>query len=239
MFPVGRDKTLRTIQYFSRFLAWYLYRTNHPATTVARYDAIKKSFGQARKAMRLGKFVEHFKAAAVAADSKSLDPILKYLAVGRQLGYAMYLSLDALTYFDQTGIYKFKNGAKLQREAYRAWFVGLSCNIAAGLYTLYNLQKLAEKRETSSGDGEKAVEGKKLQRYVDMMVPEEMVEDELTDLIDCREQAATKLQLLSDVCDITVPSSAIGYVNLDDGIVGLAGTVSSLIALSAAWVKTA
>ena len=42
--------------------------------------------------------MEHFKAAAVAADSKNMDPVLKYCAVGRQLGYAMYLSLDAVTY---------------------------------------------------------------------------------------------------------------------------------------------
>ena len=47
--------------------------------------------------MRLGKNVEHFKAAAVAADGKNMDPVLKYCAVGRQLGYAMYLSLDAVT----------------------------------------------------------------------------------------------------------------------------------------------
>ena len=31
-------------------------------------------------------------------DSKGMDPVLKYCAVGRQLGYAMYLSLDAVTY---------------------------------------------------------------------------------------------------------------------------------------------
>ncbi len=48
--------------------------------------------------MRVGKNVEHFKAAATAADSKSMDPVLKYCAVGRQLGYAVYLSLDVLTY---------------------------------------------------------------------------------------------------------------------------------------------
>lgn len=54
-----------------------------------------------------------------------------------------------------------------------------------------------------------------------------------------REKAATQLQLLSDVADWTVPASAIGVVKLDDGIVGLAGTVSSLIGLSAAWAKTA
>jgi hypothetical protein len=47
--------------------------------------------------MRLGKFVEHFRAAAVAADAKTMDPVKRYLTVGRQLGYAGYLTLDNLT----------------------------------------------------------------------------------------------------------------------------------------------
>jgi len=54
-----------------------------------------------------------------------------------------------------------------------------------------------------------------------------------------RDRSAAQLQLISDLCDLTVPGSALGYANLDDGIVGLAGTVSSLIGLYAAWVKSA
>lgn len=65
---------------------------------VAPFEAIKKQFALTRKALRLGKNIEHFKAAAAAADNKSLDPVLKYCAVGRQLGYGTYLSLDAITY---------------------------------------------------------------------------------------------------------------------------------------------
>ena len=42
--------------------------------------------------------MESFKAAAAAYDSKNMDPVLKYCAVGRQLGYAMYLTLDTVTY---------------------------------------------------------------------------------------------------------------------------------------------
>lgn len=34
----------------------------------------------------------------MAADSKNMDPVLKYCAVGRQLGYGVYLTLDAVTY---------------------------------------------------------------------------------------------------------------------------------------------
>ncbi|KAK3647131.1 Peroxisomal membrane protein PMP27 [Elasticomyces elasticus] len=215
---VGRDKTLRTIQYFSRFLAWYTYRTNSPAATVAFFEAIKKNFGSVRKAMRLGKFVEHFKAAAVASDAKSgsIDPVVKYLAVGRQLGYAFYMMLDNLAYFDQCGIKKFEGAARMQREASRAWLAGLACNIAAGTYQLYNL-RVAVRKQRDSQDAEKAVEVKKLER----------------------DQRATQLQLISDICDSIVPSAALGLVNFDDGIVGLAGTTSSLIGLFAAWQKTA
>ncbi len=114
--------------------------------------------------MRLGKFVEHFKAAAIAADSKSLDPILKYLAVGRQLGYAFYMTFDAMTYIDQVGIRKFEGAARLQKEAYRAWLAGLLCNVAAGVYTLYHMQ-LEMKRQSQSSDAEKHVEVKRLEKY--------------------------------------------------------------------------
>jgi peroxin-11B len=113
--------------------------------------------------MRIGKNIEHFKAAAVAADSKTLDPVLKYLAVGRQLGYAVYLTLDSLTYLDNVGIRKFEGAARLQREAYRAWLAGLLCNVVAGVYTLYNL-RTAAKKQVDSQDAEKAVELKKLEK---------------------------------------------------------------------------
>jgi peroxin-11B len=49
----------------------------------------------------------------------------------------------------------------------------------------------------------------------------------------------TNVQLVSDLCDLTVPSSALGYVNFDDGIVGLAGTLSSVLGVYGAWQKTA
>ena len=115
--------------------------------------------------MRLGKFVEHFKAAALAADSKSMDPILKYLAVGRQLGYAFYMTLDALTYVHHVGIYKFEGAMRIQRDAFRAWLAGLLCNVAAGIYTLYNMRR-EEREHTESADAEKAVELKRIAKYV-------------------------------------------------------------------------
>lgn len=54
-----------------------------------------------------------------------------------------------------------------------------------------------------------------------------------------RQRKAVNIQLISDLCDLTVPSTALGYVNLDDGIIGLAGTTSSLLGVYGAWQKTA
>ena len=53
------------------------------------------------------------------------------------------------------------------------------------------------------------------------------------------ERAAARLQLISDLCDFTTPASALSWIDFDDGIVGLAGTVSSLIGVYSTWKKTA
>ncbi|KAI1826733.1 peroxisomal biogenesis factor 11 [Xylaria intraflava] len=216
---VGRDKLLRTLQYFARFYAWYLLRTNGTRAEIAPYEAIKKSFGQTRKVLRIGKNMEHLKAAAVAFDSistaKTGDAVLKYAALGRQLGYAGYLTADMLTVPHTLSIKKWDGAARAGREAYRFWVVGLTCSVVAQAYTLYQLRAREAKVDMKEGEG--VVESKKiaLERY------------------------ASQLQLLSDLCDLTMPLSSLGWVALDDGIVGLAGTVSSLIGVYSQWKKTA
>jgi peroxin-11B len=211
---VGRDKILRTLQYFSRFYAWYLFRTNGTPASIAPFEAIKKQFGLARKLMRIGKNVEHFKAAALAADAKNLDPIIKYCAIGRQLGYAGYLSFDAFTYLDAAGIRKSPNTKRIQKEAYRFWMIGLLFSTMSGTYSLWNLRQ--QSRKINKEDGEGVVAAKRIEK----------------------ERASINLQLLSDLCDLTVPTTAIGLTNFDDGFVGLAGTVSSLIGVYNQWKKT-
>ncbi|TDZ32374.1 Peroxisomal membrane protein PMP30A [Colletotrichum trifolii] len=212
---VGRDKVLRTLQYFARFYAWYLFRTNGSKAEIAPWDAIKKQFGLTRKILRVGKNVEHIKAAASASDAKTMDPILRYAAVGRQLGYAGYLTFDAATVLDAVGIKKWEGAKRLQKEAYRFWAMGLICSVVAQTYTLYRLQQREAKVDKKEGEG--VVQSKRI----------------------ALERAASQLQIISDLCDLTVPTCALAWVALDDGVVGLAGTVSSLIGVYNQWKKTA
>jgi hypothetical protein len=46
------------------------------------------------------------------------------------------------------------------------------------------------------------------------------------------------MQLTSDLCDLTIPFAALNWIGFDDGIVGLAGTLSSLIGVLSQWKRT-
>lgn len=158
---VGRDKLLRTLQYFARFYAWYLLRTNGSPASIAPWSAVKRQFGLGRKLIRAGKNVEHLRAAAAAADAQTMDPVLRYAAVGRQLGYAGYLTLDMATIPDAIGAWPAGPGAKrLQREAYRFWAMGLLCSVVAQTYSLYRLREREAKVDRKEGEG--VVESKRI-----------------------------------------------------------------------------
>jgi len=216
---VGRDKVLRTIQYFARFYAWYLYRTNNPTSAIQPWTTLKNQFGLTRKILRAGKFVEHIRAGSeiydAAIKSSNGDKITQYLQVLRQIGYAGYLFFDLLTLLDALGVKKDPRAKNIQATAYRCWFTGLTASALAGVYNTYRLRQRT--KAVNEKDAESKVEKVKI----------------------ARQQHVVNIQLISDLCDLTVPSTILGYANFDDGIIGLAGTTSSLLGVYGAWQKTA
>lgn len=146
-----------------------------------------------------------------------MDPFLRYCAIGRQLGYAGYMVFDNISFLDASGIKKSDAIKRAQILGYRFWFTGLSFNAMAGLYQLNKLRQREQKVDKTAGEGR--VEAARV----------------------ARERYAVRLQLLSDMCDITAPTFGLGFDAgyLDDGLVGLAGTLSSLIGVYSVWKKTA
>lgn len=238
-YAVGRDKVLRTIQYFSRFYAWYLYRTNNPTSTILPWVALKTQFALTRKILRVGKFVEHIRAASeiydAAVKTSNGDKITQYLQILRQIGYAGYMVFDTLTLLDAIGVKKDPKAKTRQATAYRFWLTGLVASALAGIYNSYKLRQRA--KAVDEKDAEAKVEKVKIARYV--FPEDELPTDRAILTLTIRQQHAVNIQLLSDLCDLTVPTTALGYANFDDGIIGLAGTTSSLLGVYSAWQKTA
>lgn len=107
--------------------------------------------------MRIGKFVEHFRAAATAYDAKVMDPVTRLCTVGRQLGYAGYMSCDTLSYLDAAGVRSSPATKRLAKEAYKFWLAGLSFSVVNSMYALYQSRQQVVPQ---AGDAEKAVEVK-------------------------------------------------------------------------------
>ncbi|KAJ5998263.1 hypothetical protein N7451_006073 [Penicillium sp. IBT 35674x] len=212
----GRDKILRTLQYFSSFYCWYLDRAKRPHSAIHPFEVIKKQFEVTRKILRIGNFVEKFNAASTVLRKKNpMDPVLRYLTVIGHLGYGSYLALDTMTAMDAIGVRKMAATKRLEKLAYRAWMAGLTCNVIASIYSLWKMQQKGKTVNHKEGEG--AIEARKTHR----------------------ERSNTCAQLIATLCDLTIPISKLEFANINDGVIGMTGTVSSLIGIWCQWRKTA
>jgi peroxin-11B len=125
----------------------------------------------------------------------------------------------------------------MQVQAYKAWMTGLCFSVVNGVYIIYKSKNEELAQTDKAVAAEKTVEVKKLQRYVS--IPVSVLCGRISLLTRYSERSAAQTQLVSDLCDLFIPASALGFINVDDGVVGLAGAVSSLIGLMAQWSKTA
>lgn len=115
---------------------------------------------------------------------------------------------------DAAGIWKSEIAKKFSRWAFKAWLVGICFSIASGFYAA---KRIKERADALAGKSDEKEAAKKL----------------------AKEKHAVTVQLVSDLADFSIPASALGYVSFDEGFVGLAGMLSSIIGLRAAWEKTA
>ncbi|KAF9940726.1 Peroxisomal membrane protein PMP27 [Mortierella alpina] len=212
---VGRDKIYRGIQYFSRFLAWYLLRQGYTKDTVARFNSLKKTLGLSRKR----KPVEHLDNAVKAVAVK--DEFLRYCTIGKQLAYAGYLTLDGIIFIDGSGAYKFKNIKKYSELASRFWLAGIVFGFVSGLYKTRQIQI---RRESAARGLSHSAEAEK-----------SLARTELKSL--AKEQHSVNKTLLQDGLDMLIPATGLGYLSLDDGAVGLIGTATAIMGAKSQWAK--
>ncbi|ESU09390.1 hypothetical protein FGSG_03798 [Fusarium graminearum PH-1] len=99
------------------------------------------------------------------------------------------------------GFVPWKGAKTLERRAFRVWFAAGVCGLVAQVYCLYQL-KTSDTSDQGQGDRQSLFR-----------------------------KTASKLQLVSSLCDITVSSAAAGLVQWDEGVVCASGMLSSLIAI--------
>lgn len=222
---VGRDKLYRAIQYFSRFFAWLLIARGHTSES-ARWNALKSHLALGRKLMRLGKPLEHLQIALKAANSFS-RPGESITTILRQLSYAGYLVYDAALWANAIKFITLskESSTKFTRRSNRFWFLGIVFNICHALLKAGRLSNEAKELSSPSAWGEKSI-GSEAERSVKLAAVE-------------KERASVRYQFAIDLLDVWIPASNLGFVNLNDGVLGAFGFITSLLALRTQWEAAA
>ncbi|KAI3652416.1 hypothetical protein MP228_002741 [Amoeboaphelidium protococcarum] len=255
---VGRDKLYRTVQYFSKFLAFYLSKSDSSKDLADRLTRLSAAVGLARKLFRFGKPADFIQTIFKSLSIK--DDVIKTCAIGRSLFLAMWLGLDTLQWLNahkvinlpaapatiqaisavsggpltnKTSAYAASSNdpnplnSSLQlfslpwvnKNAARCWFIGLLFAISADLWRLRgNIQRVEVLERAKKGGTD-----------VDD------IRKELSTLK--REQKKIYLELAQDTLDLVIPGSLLEIIKVDNGFVGLVGTITSLIGWNAAWPR--
>lgn len=167
--------------------------------------------------MRVGKFLEHLQAALKATSIQ--DPFVSYTAIARQLSYAAYLTFDTLQWVHGSKAYTFQTETykKIAKRASQFWLAGLLFSLVSGGYKTNALRQrraaAARPRATAEKEAERKVELQQISK----------------------EQAAVRWQMVQDALDALNPATGSEILNVDDGVIGLAGTVTSIMGGYTQW----
>lgn len=208
-----RDKLLRLVQYFSRFLGYYLYRKGFPVTLVGHLKALTSSLALARKAFRAGKPLGNFRAALLELGNHTSDKVLHLTSIGKNLSQGLYLTFDTLNFLVNSKSVKFSSARTqlFNKSANRFWFLAVASGLIDALYRSYTSK--AQLKALSVD--EKAT-------------PEEKLK--------VQQNIKKQLRLaLWNAIDIFIPLNNLGVVKVDDGLIGLAGTITSAFAIQDMW----
>jgi hypothetical protein len=214
--------------------------------------------------MRVGKFAEHFQAALKATSVP--DGILRLTAIGRQLGYGLYLVHDSLVWVrsaalpgrealgsrpragpqrqgqglcpgddhqdqrasEQVLVHRYRCVAlhrNLPETAPTDFFIA-AFSLLSGLYATRGLQLREANAKRARASPEKEAERKAELKSVQACVAARPGCPPLL-TPSHRQSAAVRFQLIQDSLDILIPASSLGYLKLDEGVLGIVGCVPS------------
>lgn len=204
-----REKAFRLVAYLSRFLSYYLQRKGFSGALVKQFQDLKLHATFIRKGLRFLKPLQHIQTASKAYDNKLQDCVLQGTTVTKNLAYAVYLSLDTITWLKMLGLIDKKALPNNAKWASRFWLVGLFAGLVNSVRTLrINCAKLKSA-------------------------------DEKTNVITLSEKVyLAKRKIIWDLLDTFICLNTLNLLHFSEGDVGFAGVITSIMGLKDLWTAT-
>jgi hypothetical protein len=201
----GRDKLYRLIAYGSKIPIHILKETGGSQVLIERLSKGASAVGLSRKLMRFFRSLQFIQDFLVAFDMN--DQLERLLSIVKAFSLSIWMFVDHAQWLAKVGYISLKNEKKLAEIHSKAWFVGLLVGaIQSGrpspihiilFFIAYKLHKLYSAHP-----------------------PKDIKEFR-------KKEAKTAQGLIKSTTDLIIPSARLGWLNVSDGVVGLAGTITS------------
>lgn len=154
---------------------------------------------------RFGRCIHSFRAAQKSINLD--DAILRFTSTTSHLNKVFYLLLDHYIWLGRAGLIT-TDMKKWGTASFRFWFASLVMDLAKDFYVLSAcLERTAQEKEFEGQSNPASTLLKTLGREKNITV-----------------------DLIKNGCNIVIPMSSLGYLNVNNGVVGLCGVVSSVLA---------
>ncbi|KAJ2867762.1 Peroxisomal membrane protein PMP27 [Coemansia erecta] len=238
---VGRDKACRFGQYLARLLAYLVGRrlaTRGKSPTgmswLVSLSNVQAALGTTRKVLRTGKFIDFGRlfvhaltASAQQGASSAHDEVVRTLGAVHKAGMCVFMLADTLGLLHNTmGLVRLRNAPLVARLGQRAWMTALVAQAVAAAYQLHNLRL-------------RQADLARVRRHVmksDAFGARECAVEEQA--VSVQRAAASRL-LLQSALDLTIPIKGLGLLEINEGLVALAGTATSLMGIQDSLAKAA
>jgi len=218
----GRDKVLRLVAYFSKYVIQVMKQQNLSPDWQKRLASGASSIGVTRKAIRFFRAVEYLQELLKALSVK--DDVERYLSLWKSFWLTVWMVCDHIQWLQKVGYLKLVDLKKIDEYHSKGWFFGLLAGFIIAAYKF----KLAL-------DENKAARAQLNQSLND---PAKLVA--ANKLLKAGDEKRNKqiMAMVKNGVDIIIPSARLGWLPVSDGTVGLAGTVTSIIGIVDTWPKS-
>lgn len=167
---------------------------------------------------RIGKGLDHLKKASRTIHLA--DPVLRLAITLAQINRSFYLLFDHMIWAGRVGLVKV-DLEYWKRLSSKFWFVSLILGLARDAYELLLAYRLEKRRQQETSHSR------------------EELSSHVTILTVLQHNPSVVLDAVKNGADFFIPPYNIGLINLPSGIIGLLGTISSVVGLYTIWNEKA
>jgi peroxin-11B len=225
----ARDKFTKAVQYSAKLLAWSLLNVNR--TYYKRFNELYLLMRDSRKIFRLFKSIQEVK----NINDKIKDLLWKkekipvMLEIFSRIGYLIYWIFDNLVIMAKLKLIKTEKVDFISYVAHFGWLIGIVWSLLKNLYEILILFGASNNSDNIPDDGKN--------KYIDDPTHKLHTDDRLKEIMNNMINIIGRLgDLLPAASGVGLPEKILGY-QLNDGVIGIGGLISAVLAMWELWNK--